>query len=67
MIPNAPSKIGKGYNPVVFSPALNNQEKAALLNLFENCGESPEVPEEQLKAYAILTGVGLSPIDRFSN
>jgi pyrroline-5-carboxylate reductase len=58
MIPNAPSMIGKGYNPVVFSPTLNNQEKAALLKIFENWGESPEVAEEQLEAYAILTGMG---------
>jgi len=58
MIPNAPSIIGKGYNPVVFSSNLNDQEKAPLLILFENWGESPEVPEEHLEAYAIITGMG---------
>lgn len=58
MIPNAPSIIGKGYNPVVFSKALSETEITELISYFSNWGESPEVSEEQLEAYAILTGMG---------
>ncbi len=58
MIPNAPSVIGKGFNPLVFSETFNDSEKAILHALFENWGESPEVPEKHLEAYAILTGMG---------
>jgi len=58
LIPNAPSLIGKGYNPVVFSEALSQTEKTNLLTLFSNWGEPPQVSEEQLEAYAILTGMG---------
>ncbi|MGQ9614886.1 MAG: pyrroline-5-carboxylate reductase family protein [Spirochaetota bacterium] len=58
MIPNAPSGIGKGYNPNVFPENLNEDERSFLLNLFQHWGMSPEVPEEHLEAYAIITGMG---------
>jgi pyrroline-5-carboxylate reductase len=58
LIPNAPSIIGRGFNPVAFSSTLSAEEKNTLHVLFINWGESPEVPEEQLEAYAILTGMG---------
>lgn len=58
MIPNAPSIIGKGYNPVSFSSNILKNEKEELLSLFRNWGETPEVAEDKLEAYAILTGMG---------
>ncbi|GAB4342546.1 MAG: pyrroline-5-carboxylate reductase [Calditrichia bacterium] len=58
MIPNAPSIIGKGYNPISFSPFLKETERQALIALFENWGKCPEVTEDELEAYAILTGMG---------
>jgi len=58
MIPNAPSIVNKGYNPVSFSPALTGKEKDELLGLFRTLGECPEVPEEHLEAYAIITAMG---------
>lgn len=58
MIPNAPSVLGRGYNPVVFSETLAPEEKTELQSLFAHWGEAPEVPEEHLEAYAILTGMG---------
>lgn len=58
MIPNAPSIIGQGYNPVAFSPAVTPAEKAELLDLFNLLGECPEVAEDKLEAYAILTAMG---------
>ena len=58
MIPNAPSIIGRGYNPVYFADSISSQEKGDLLKLFTNWGQSPEVEEEKLEAYAILTAMG---------
>lgn len=58
MIPNAPSIIGKGYNPICFSGAISPDEKTDLLELFKTLGECPEMAEEKLEAYAILTAMG---------
>jgi pyrroline-5-carboxylate reductase len=58
MIPNAPSIIGQGYNPVYFADSISSPEKSQLLALFNNWGQSPEVDEEKLEAYAILTAMG---------
>lgn len=58
MIPNAASIIGQGYNPVTFSPAFTPAEKAELLGLFNLLGKCPEVAEDKLEAYAVLTAMG---------
>jgi len=58
MIPNAPSIVNCGYNPVVYSQAITETEKNELTALFKLLGECPEVTEEKLEAYAILTGMG---------
>jgi len=58
MIPNAPSIIGRGYNPVAFGDGLDAAARASLAALFEPWGAWPEVPERDLEAYAILTGMG---------
>ncbi len=58
MIPNAPSVVNKGYNPVAFSPAFTGDEKKEIRKFFEVLGDCPEVDEEKLEAYAILTAMG---------
>jgi pyrroline-5-carboxylate reductase len=58
MIPNAPSIMNRGYNPVAFSRGISAEEKSSLLKLFEVLGECPEVPEEDLEAYAIIAAMG---------
>ncbi|HOU78345.1 MAG TPA: NAD(P)-binding domain-containing protein [Syntrophales bacterium] len=58
MIPNAPSVVNKGYNPVAFSPAFTGDEKKEIRKFFEVLGDCPEVAEEKLEAYAILTAMG---------
>jgi pyrroline-5-carboxylate reductase len=57
-IPNAPSIINEGYNPIAFSSALSQQEKDELLELFCCFGECPEVEEKTLEAYAIISAMG---------
>ncbi len=58
MIPNAPSIVGSGYNPVSFCPALEEEGKSVLLEIFAPLGRCPVVPEENLEAYAVITGMG---------
>jgi pyrroline-5-carboxylate reductase len=58
MIPNAPSIIGRGYNPVAFGEGLDAAARQSLSILFAPWGAWPEVPERDLEAYAILTGMG---------
>ncbi len=58
MIPNAPSIIGRGYNPVCFADSISSQEKSELFSLFNHWGQTPEVEEDKLEAYAILTAMG---------
>lgn len=58
MIPNAPSIIGAGYNPLSFAPGLPAADRSALLALLAPLGKSPEVPEASLEPFAVLTGRG---------
>lgn len=58
MIPNAPSIINQGYNPVSFSTEMSADEKMELLELSNILGTTPEVDEDKLEAYAVLTAMG---------
>jgi pyrroline-5-carboxylate reductase len=58
MIPNAPSIVGRGYNPVAYGVGVDARGRMLLSGLFEPWGLSPEVPESHLEAYALLTGMG---------
>ncbi|MFP4381839.1 MAG: pyrroline-5-carboxylate reductase family protein [Candidatus Sumerlaeia bacterium] len=58
LIPNAPSVVGRGYNPLAFSEVLSESEKQALCEMFEPLGDCPVVDENQLEAYAILSAMG---------
>ena len=58
VIPNAPSVFNVGYNPVSFGTALTAGDRAAINSLLEPLGECPEVAEENLEAYAVLTAMG---------
>jgi pyrroline-5-carboxylate reductase len=58
VIPNAPSIIGEGFNPIAFSGAFNPDEKAGICEFLSPLGKSPEVDESKLEAYAIVTAMG---------
>lgn len=58
MIPNAASIIGEGYNPVTFSEAFSREEKEEMRKLLSPLGKCPEVAEDKLEAYAIVTAMG---------
>ena len=58
MIPNAPSAIGRGYNPLALAEDVSSVSAQQLVSLFAPWGESPMVPEGDLEAYAILSAMG---------
>ncbi|HYG35405.1 MAG TPA: NAD(P)-binding domain-containing protein [Clostridia bacterium] len=58
VIPNAPSVMGLGYNPIYFAPVLSSAEKQGIMDLLTLLGECPEVAEEKLEGYAILSAMG---------
>jgi len=58
MIPNAPTVINRGYNPVAFPIDMSAEDKADIIKLFSILGTCPEVPEQNLEAYAIIAAMG---------
>lgn len=58
MNPNAPSIIGEGYNPVSFAPELPGPARDDLLALLKPLGQSPEVDEQLLETYAVISAMG---------
>jgi len=58
VIPNAPSIIGVGYNPISYGPVLTPADKEAVAGLFSPLGDHPEVDESKLEGFALLTGMG---------
>jgi len=57
LIPNAPSVINEGYNPVCFSGGLPTKEKQFLMKIFKVLGKCIVVEEPKLEAYAIVTAM----------
>ena len=58
IIPNAPSIVNKGFNPVSFSDQLLPADRERVLSLLAPLGSCPEVPESTLEAYAVLSAMG---------
>jgi pyrroline-5-carboxylate reductase len=58
VIPNAPSVVNFGFDPVAFAPVLSTADKREITNLLAPLGECPEVAEDKLEAYAVLTAMG---------
>ncbi len=58
VIPNAPSIVNRGYNPVSFSKQLTREDRARVVSLFAPLGSCPEVAEDTLEAYAIVAAMG---------
>lgn len=58
VIPNAPSVVNFGFNPVAFASALSAADKTEITALLSPLGECPEVAEAKLEAYAVLTAMG---------
>lgn len=57
-IPNAPSIVGAGFNPIAYSAALDEADRDIVQGLFHPLGTCCETVEEKLESYAPLTGMG---------
>ena len=58
MIPNAPSYVNAGYNPVWYGDTCPDRIRTKFSDLMSPLGEMPEVPEQNLEAYAVITAMG---------
>jgi pyrroline-5-carboxylate reductase len=58
MNPNAPGIVGQGYNPIAFGDALPTAARQDLLAILAPLGQSPEVAEERLETYAVISAMG---------
>lgn len=58
MNPNATSIIGQGFNPLVFADQLPEEYRQQLRTLFAPLGHLPEVADEQLESYAVISAMG---------
>lgn len=58
MNPNATSIIGQGVNPLVFAADLPDAARLSLRTLFAPLGQLPEVADEQLESYAVISAMG---------
>lgn len=58
VLPNAPSVVRAGFNPVAFADGLPANARAEIETLLDGLGQHPLVPEESLEAYAILAAMG---------
>lgn len=58
LIPNAPSIVGAGFNPLAFGPGLDAAGRAELLGLLDPLGDTPVVHEANLEAYAVTSAMG---------
>jgi pyrroline-5-carboxylate reductase len=58
VIPNAPSIVGAGYNPIAFGDGLPADLRTEIATLLDGLGAHPIVPEGTLEAYAVLAAMG---------
>lgn len=58
VIPNAPSLVNAGFNPVAFGAELSVAERERVLALLRPLGQCPVVEERMLEAYAVVSGMG---------
>jgi pyrroline-5-carboxylate reductase len=56
--PNAPSIVDRGYNPIAFANGLDADSRRRLHELLRPLGECPEVAEETIEAYALISAMG---------
>jgi len=57
-IPNAPSAVAMGFNPVAFGSGTGTEDQERVLALLRPLGDCPIVSETDLEAYALISGRG---------
>ena len=56
--PNATSIVAQGYNPISFGTGLPADARAELLALLTPLGATPEVADELIETYAVVSAMG---------
>lgn len=59
VMPNAPSKAGRGFNPVCWGSRIGEPARSRVRAVLDALGESVEVPEEQLSWWVGLSGAAM--------
>lgn len=59
VMPNAPSKVGKGMNPVVYGSRVTPEARTLIESLLQTLGETVEVRDEQMNWCVGLTGAAM--------
>ena len=59
VMPNAPSLVGRGMNPVVYGKALTTQDKGLVQEFLATLGDSLEVDDEQMNWCVGLSGAAM--------
>jgi len=57
-LPNAPSIVRRGHNPLAIAETSPPESRASLRNLLGHLGTVVEVPEAQIEAYALTVAMG---------
>lgn len=57
-IPNANSIINCGFNPIALADVFSETERSEFIQMFSVLGKCPEVSEDKLEAYAVITAMG---------
>ncbi|MBP9023995.1 MAG: NAD(P)-binding domain-containing protein [Spirochaetes bacterium] len=63
MNPNAPSIVNAGYNPISFSEGFDSAKKIELIKKLSVLGNMPEVKDDLIEAYAVITAMGYTYLD----
>lgn len=58
MNPSASSIVNAGFNPICFSDAIPENERTELIKLLCTLGDTPQVAEKKIEAYAVFTAMG---------
>ncbi len=58
MNPSASTIVNKGVNPVAYSSVFEISKKNALITLFQSLGNTPEIAEHKIEAYAVISAMG---------
>jgi pyrroline-5-carboxylate reductase len=56
--PSASSYINQGINPVCYAHSMNADARASLVKLMKPLGAMPEVEENKIEAYAMISAMG---------
>jgi pyrroline-5-carboxylate reductase len=58
MNPSASAIVNQGVNPIAFSSSMKEEDKTGMLNALQPLGFIPEVKEEKIEAYAVISAMG---------